>query len=296
MTIRHLKVLDCVCRHGSITRAAEELFVAQPAVSSAIAEIERHYGVAVFTRINQRIVLTAEGREMWLKAREVLSAFGEFEDTAGSVSRRPTLRIGSTFTIGKLYVPALIKEVESSFSDATLRVTVKQAAALEEKICDGSIDVAIIEGVPVSRNVTDVTVGKDRLIIAAGAEHPIADSVTPKELCEHKFLIREQGSASAKFLRDLLFAKGLTPEVFMESASNEVLISGAVASLGIVALPEGLLRPYIDSGELREISVEGVDLCRTYHMITHKNRRFSPTCADIYELLKCKMQQMAMQA
>jgi len=75
MTLRHLKVFVCVCEHGSITRAAEELMVAQPAVSKTISELEKYYGVLLFSRIKQRLSPTREGKELLVRAKEVLSAF-----------------------------------------------------------------------------------------------------------------------------------------------------------------------------------------------------------------------------
>ena len=69
MTIRHLKVFICVCKHGSMTKAAEELFIAQPAVSNTIAEIEKNYNVKLFERINKRLILTDEGKGLLIKAQ-----------------------------------------------------------------------------------------------------------------------------------------------------------------------------------------------------------------------------------
>ena len=68
MTIRHLKILIAVCENGSITKAAEMLHIAQPAVSCTIAEIEKYYKIVLFDRINQRLVITDAGKNLLLKA------------------------------------------------------------------------------------------------------------------------------------------------------------------------------------------------------------------------------------
>ena len=85
MTIRHLKILIAVCENGSITKAAEMLHIAQPAVSCTIAEIEKYYKVVLFDRINQRLVITDAGKNLLLKAREVIASFDDFEGRAASV-------------------------------------------------------------------------------------------------------------------------------------------------------------------------------------------------------------------
>ena len=94
MTIRHLKVFLCVCKHQSMTKAAEELFIAQPAVSNTIAEIEKNYKVKLFDRINKKMLLTDEGKVLLIKAQEVLTAFNEFEEIALNSSKKPLLKIG----------------------------------------------------------------------------------------------------------------------------------------------------------------------------------------------------------
>ena len=71
MTLRHLKIFVAVCEEGGITRAAQALHLAQPAVSTTVAELEKYYGVALFDRIHQRLVLTKTGEELLPKAKKI---------------------------------------------------------------------------------------------------------------------------------------------------------------------------------------------------------------------------------
>ena len=71
MTIRHLKVFICVCKNLSMTKAAQELFIAQPAVSNTITEIEKNYNIKLCERINKRLFLTAEGKNLLIKTQEL---------------------------------------------------------------------------------------------------------------------------------------------------------------------------------------------------------------------------------
>lgn len=283
MTVRHLKVFDCVCRNNSITRAAKELLIAQPAVSSTISEIEKHYGISLFLRVNQRLVLTPEGKNLWIKAQELLSSFEEFENMAYSVQIKPSLKIGATFTLGKLYLPMMVNKAKDKFPDAEIRLVINQAGMLEDKIADGSLDFAIIEGALINRDLKSTPAGRDRLIAACGQSFDIPDELSIGELSAYPFLLRENRSASSGFLRQVMSVSHLTPNVIMESASNSALISGAVNNLGVVVLPEGLLKPFLAEKKLKEIHITDVEFNRVYHALTHKNKKFSKTAQAIFD-------------
>lgn len=283
MTYRHLIVFDAVCRHNSITKAANELFIAQPAVSSTISEIEKKYGISLFTRINQRIVLTEEGKNLWLKAKELISSFDEFEQMAYSVQSKPSLTIGATFTIGKLYMPKLINNLKKEYPDANIHLIINQATLLEEKIQNGIIDFAFVERTPISKDMKAIPIGSDNLLVACGMEYNINNHITIQELSNHPVLLREGGSASSELLKSILELNHLRANIFMESSSNEVLIASAIENLGLIALPEKLLKEFIDMKKLKVLNVENISLSRIYNAITHKNKKFSDTKNKIYD-------------
>ena len=84
MTIRHLKTFCAVCRLGGITRAAEELCVAQPSVSQTVSELERYYGVKLFDRMGRKLLLTPEGERLRVKAEEAIAAFRNLRRRPGT--------------------------------------------------------------------------------------------------------------------------------------------------------------------------------------------------------------------
>ena len=168
MTIRHLKVFICVCKHSSITRAAEELFIAQPAVSNTISEIEKHYNVVLFNRINQRLRLTEEGELLLLKAKEVILAFEEFESSAQNVSTNPILRIGASLTIGNQQIPDLVKHLKTRFKGLNVQISINQTAIIENKVSEGTLDFAFIQGKPANTHLKAKHVSSNNLIAVCG--------------------------------------------------------------------------------------------------------------------------------
>ena len=110
MTLRHMKIFVSVYQNNGITRASEELHLAQPSVSLAIRELEDYYGIRLFDRISRRLYVTEQGRMFYDYALHIVSLFDEMELGIRNWEHMGTLRIGSSITIGNFLLPGLVKK------------------------------------------------------------------------------------------------------------------------------------------------------------------------------------------
>ncbi len=283
MTVRHLRVFVCVAKHLSMTKAAEELFIAQPAVSNTISEIEKNYNIQLFERINRRLILTDEGKILLIKAQAVLLAFDEFEESATNSSKKPLLKIGASLTIGKQKIPSLLQSLKKKFPDIDFQISINQTSIIENKILNGTLDFAFIQGKPSNIHIKSRLVECNTLIAVCGKKYDIPESVTLKQLCGYDLLLREDESVSREFLDHIFARENIIVKPIMESISNHALISAAVRSLGITILPEALLKHRLDKGELRKIEVSDYEFTRNSYLIYHKDKTFGSTKKDIFD-------------
>lgn len=283
MTIRHLKVFICVCKHGNMTKAAEELFIAQPAVSNTIAEIEKNYNVKLFERINKRLFLTDEGKKLLIKAQEVISAFEDFEEQALNSSKKPLLKIGSSLTIGKQKLPWLLRKLKENFTDIDFQISINQTSVIESKILNGSLDFAFIQGRPSDPNINSKLVDCNTLIAVCGKKYDMPDTVTLKELCKYDLLLREDESVSREFLDHIFALENIIVTPIMESISNQALISAAGQNLGVTIMPEALLTRQLTNGGLRKITVLDYEFARNSYIIYHKDKTFTSVKKEIFD-------------
>ena len=283
MTIRHLKVFICVCKHMSMTKAAEELFIAQPAVSTTISEIEKNYNIILFERINKKLFLTDEGKLLLIKAQEAVLAFEEFEELAGDSSKMPLIKIGSSLTIGKQKLPRLLRLIKENFKNIDIQISVNQTSVIESKILNGTLDFAFIQGKPSDPNIRSRLVDCSNLIAVCGNKYNIPETVTLEELCHYDLLLREDESVSREFLDNIFALKNITVTPVMESISNQALISAAVQNLGVTVLPETLLARQLSKGGLRKITVADYEFTRNSYLIYHKNKTFSTAKQQIFD-------------
>ena len=107
MSLRHLNIFVTVMRLESITKAAEELHIAQPSVSLAISQLEEHYGQRLFDRIGRRIYPTEAGKELYRYALRMVSLYEDMEKRMGNPDAHGTIRIGASITIGTCLLPHL---------------------------------------------------------------------------------------------------------------------------------------------------------------------------------------------
>ncbi|MBQ9977184.1 MAG: LysR family transcriptional regulator [Clostridia bacterium] len=283
MTIRHLKVFICVCKHGNMTKAAEELFIAQPAVSNTIAEIEKNYNVKLFERINKRLFLTDEGKKLLIKAQEVISAFEDFEEQALNSSKKPLLKIGSSLTIGKQKLPWLLRKLKENFTDIDFQISINQTSVIESKILNGSLDFAFIQGRPSDPNINSKLVDCNTLIAVCGKKYDMPDTVTLKELCKYDLLLREDESVSREFLDHIFALENIIVTPIMESISNQALISAAGQNLGVTIMPEALLTRQLANGGLRKITVLDYEFARNSYIIYHKDKTFTSVKKEVFD-------------
>jgi DNA-binding transcriptional LysR family regulator len=286
MTLRHLKIFVAVCECGGITKAAEALYMAQPAVSTTIAELEKYYKVVLFDRINQRLVITDMGKELYLKAKDVLSGFEDFEAFANEGGSNPSVRIGCSLTLGKTVLPRFIKQLKSEIPSVVPTVIINRTAMIEKALECGDLDFGFVEGEVTSPHLNAVTFGGDRIVAVCASNYDIADSVTLEELTRHPLLLRENGSASRNLFDTALASAHLTVKPMVESVSNQCLISAAIGGLGVAILPEGLVSDVVRDGTLKVINVANTDFSRTHYLLIHKNKKLNQIQMRTYQLIK----------
>ena len=286
MTLRHLKMFVAVCETGSVTRASEQLYIAQPTVSHAISELEKYYNVRLFDRINQRLMLTDTGRELLVTAKEILAGFESFERLASFGGQSPRVRIGASLTLGQTIVPPFLKRLGAEHPEIEAQVMIKTSASIQAEIENGNLDFAIVEGEVSSPYLRAELVMRDRLVAVANAEDAIPDTLSAESLAGHPLLLRDHGSASRTFLERLFSAKGIHITPRMESVNDQALIAALYASLGIAFLPESFVGGHIARGKFKEIRILGLDSTRNNYLIMHKNRRLNAIQETAYTMMK----------
>lgn len=268
MTLRHLAVFTAVIDNGcSVTKAAEELHVAQPSVSQTIAELEQYYNIKLFDRLNRHLYLTPEGKKLAGYARHLVGSFDELNEMMRTVSGSMPLRIGASLTTGTVLLPVLLR----NNPDITAEVFVFNTSVIEQMIIEGKIDIAIIEGKIQSSDILQKELMQDELIFASSPLYK--ESVNPV------FILRERGSGTRELSDGMIAAlcekKQMHPVVW-EIANTQTIIEFVKAGQGITVISRRLIQHELEEGLLSEIKPEEAGIqssvTRTFRLIYHKDK------------------------
>ncbi|MCR5692764.1 MAG: LysR family transcriptional regulator [Bacilli bacterium] len=283
MTIRHLKTFILVCDLESISKASEELHIAQPAVSQTISDLEDYYGITLFHRINRKLILTKEGNDLYKKAKEVIQSFNEFEEAAKNSRSHPSLKIGVSLTVASIFLPTIIKDLKKRCPNVRFTVQINNAFEIESDINNGKIDYAIIEGTPSNLKLSYEILAKNELSVVASKHYVIPAKLSLRDLDSYPLLLREIGSYSRNYLFNRL---NISVSPFIEANSNQTIINNCLEGNGVAILPKILIEKYVHEGALKEIKLDGYDLEAETSLIWHKNKSFSNEIKKTIEICK----------
>lgn len=287
MTLRHMKIFEAVFRHSNITKAAEELHLAQPSVSVAVRELEEYYGICLFERLGRRIVPTELGKEFYGYALHIVSLFDEMEQKIRNWDALGVIRIGASITIGTHILPPLLKQYQALYPELRTEVTIGKSAVIEQHILENKIDIGLIENQSEHPDINVLPFMEDYMQAIVAPDHPLAkySQVTLEQLAQYPFLMREKGSAGREILDACFALEQITVHPLWESASTQAIVRGVAEGLGVAVLPCLLIRKNIEEHTVKMIPFPQ-PLTRKLNLIWHRSKYLTDNMNAFIELCK----------
>lgn len=282
-----MRIFVSVFQKNSITKAAQELHLAQPSVSLAVRELEDYYGIRLFDRIGRHIAPTECGKEFYRYAVHIVSLFNEMEKKMRNWDTFGTLRIGASITIGTHILPVLIHRYQDQFPDLMIEAKVSKSASVEDEIIHNGIDLGLIETQPSHPDLRAVPFMTDSMCAITAPDHPLASvkSISLAELSRFPFLMREKGSAGRKLLDAAFSLQQITVSPRWESTNTQALVKAVAEGLGVSVLPYLIVKKDIEEGTVRQIPLNQ-PIRRNLNVIYHKSKFLTDNMKSFIELCK----------
>lgn len=286
MSLRHLLIFIKVYEKKSITKAAKELHLAQPAVSLVIKEIENHYQIILFDRMNRKIYPTFHADRLYEYAISIIDLFEQMEKEMENCKENGVIKIGSSITNSHYVLPDVIKSLQDRYPELKIITYVNNTRILEKQILENKLDIAIIESQPKSENVIRVPFMTDYLTVIVGKDHQLLNekNINLSTLIKYPFFTREDGSSVNTLLKSVFQAKQIPISFAMESISSQAIIKNVEYGLGIACLPYMLVKPNLKQGTVKEIIVPELQIERKYHVIYHYRKNVSTIISDFINI------------
>lgn len=290
LDLSRLRIFCAVARQGSLTRAAEELYLAQPTVSQQIQVLERELGTALLIRLARGVELTEAGRALLPFAERMLELAAEAEgavhEAAGLAARR--LLLGAGNTLATYVLPDLLRRLQFERPEITVEIQVGNTEELVELLERGRLELALV-GVPHGhRHLTSEPFLEDELVLIVAPDDPLAaqQEVEIRALAERTLLVRESGSALQAATAALLIETKVEPRHRITLANLEAIKRSVEAGLGIAIVPALAISREVSSGTLRPLRLAGAVTRRSFVVTWRHDRPLSPAAHAFLSLLR----------
>ena len=289
MTLRHIKIFLSVCEcECNTTRAAEALYMTQPAVSLAIHELEEYYGVKLFDRFGRRLVISEAGIQFKEYALRIVSLFDDMEKRMRNWDSYGILRVGASITIGSQFLPGYVKAFYHRYPGTEIHAIVASTEQLEKKLLTNEIDFALIEGIAHSPSIISEPYMEDRLsvICSANSAFKQGQKLTMEQFLQQKFLLREKGSGTREVFDRVLEAAGYSITPVWEAMSTNALVQAVINNLGIAVLPHRMVTNALERKQIVTVTVDELDFRRNFYIIYHQEKFLTTSAHDFLDLCR----------
>jgi DNA-binding transcriptional LysR family regulator len=300
MADRRLQVFHAVAKHLSFTKAAEALFMTQPAVTFQIRQLEEQYNTRLFDRAHGRITLTAAGSIALEYAERILSLSSELDTRLKEASGQLAgpLLIGASMTIADFMLPRVLGEYKVQHPAVVPRLLVANSEAVQDRVAERVLDVGFIEGDSRLPSLATDTCCEDELQVVCAPSHPLAKArkVAPAQLLEHAYAGREAGSGTREVIDRYLLQAGLgadSLQVAMEAGSPEALKGLVTTGFAYAIMSRATVAKEVRLGDLVSIPLEP-RLTRQLAVVYPKERYQSQLVGGFVQFAKERL--AAMQA
>lgn len=281
-TLDQLRILKAIATEGSFKRAADSLYVSQPAVSLQVQNLERQLNVPLFDRGGRRAQLTEAGHllleygdRILSLCRETCRAIEDLQNLQGG-----TLIVGASQTTGTYLLPRMIGLFRQRYPDVAVQLHVHSTRRTSWSVANGQVDLAIIGGeVPgeLQDSLEIIPYAEDELALIMPVFHPLANAeiIRKEDLYQLKFIVLDSQSTIRKVIDQVLSRSGIETgnlHVEMELNSIEAIKNAVQAGLGVAFVSISAIEKELQMGMLHRGRIETIVVHRTLSVIFNPNR------------------------
>lgn len=276
-----------VAEYGNISKAAERLFISQPAVTKSIKNLENSLGIKLFNRTSKGVNLTDEGKMLY---NHVKNAFMEIEAGEKLIKKLKdkslgVVRIGISNTLCKYYFMPYLKKFHELYPNIKIEITNRVTLETLDSLEKGTLDCAIVSKVSDENRfhfyelmkIQDIFVSKNK---------PPKKTLTLLELQEYPMLFLEKKNATRKYIDEYLMKNHTNLQIDIEISSMEFLVEFAKIGLGVASVIENFIEDELEAETLYKWNIVPPIEPRSIGMIYNENSNLSIASQTFIEFMK----------
>jgi DNA-binding transcriptional LysR family regulator len=277
-TLHQLQVFYKITETLSITKAAEELFLTQPAVSIQLKNFQNQFDIPLTEMVGRQIYITDFGKEIAAAAEAILNEVYAInyktQAYKGQLSGRLKISVVST---GKYVIPYFLSDFIKNNKEVELEMDVTNKTKTLKSLKNNEIDFALVSILPKDIEVESKIILENKLFLIG---NKYVDINPKNDLAEYAanypLIYREAGSATRITMENYLDQNGIKPNMKLQLTSNEAVKQSVIAGLGLSIMPLIGLKNELDKGDLKIIPVKKLPIVSSWRLIWLKGKKFSP--------------------
>jgi DNA-binding transcriptional LysR family regulator len=290
MNLHQLRIFCSVVEHGSHTKAAEALFMTQPAVSLQVRALERSLQVKLLEHFNQQVMVTEAGQALYQCAIPMLNAEAEAERVLTELkgAARGRLVVAANTTGGMYIIPPLLAAYKEQHQSSELLLHIDATDRLIERARQGIIDLAFACGRIEQPELTVETIGTDTLTLILSSRHPLASqpSLTLEQVASLPFIVPESISRTRQFIEHVMRERGYSLKIVMHFQGTEPVKKAVESNLGVAIVSRAAISREVEAGILRAMPIPDLELSRPFVMFYRHGKYFGPMAREFIAYMR----------
>jgi DNA-binding transcriptional LysR family regulator len=291
MDFKQIEAFISVAKHKSFSKAANIIFLSQPAISAQISALEKELNVQLFDRTSKEVTLTSDGESFLEYALDLINtrnaAIHHLSDSTSSISGRFTLAASSTPC--NAILPLIIEKFSVKYPKVTFNITEQPSGEIIQNILKFNCEIGLIGSYIKDERIDCYKLTPDELVLISSSSLKLPDIVSLDLLLNLKFVFRERNSATRKNFEKALLESELDVEklnIICEVNSLDTLLQLVKRGLGVSIISKRVCEDYINSGSIKVSELSDLPLKRYIYMITSSRRTLTPTAKAFFNICK----------
>jgi DNA-binding transcriptional LysR family regulator len=298
-TLPQLRVFEASARLGSMTRAAEELHIAQPTATVQIRKLADTVGLPLFEQVGKRIYLTDAGQRVYAGCHEVFRAFSAIEEALDALRTMESghLRLAASST-SKYFAPRMLGAFLQRYPGVHASLEIHNRETLISRLANNEDDLYIFAA-PLARDdlVTQALL-PNPLVVFARDDHPLANarSIAFERIAEEPFILREPGSGTRLLATRLFEQRGVIPKISLELSTDEAIREAILAGMGVSIMSRFTLGQESESTRLICLDVNGFPLENHWHFAYPIGKQLSATARAFMDFARLEAKGLVLES
>ena len=279
MNLNQLKIFYMAAKRGNLSKAADDLFITQPAVTKGIQRMQEHYDIRLMDRFGKKMVLTNAGEVLFKIAEKIFELEKHAEENIRELKQRKKgrIRIQASESFGAYYLPSIMNPFSKAHPLINISVNILPNEHVIKNIADLDCDIGFISYPIKHDKVHTHAILEDQLVFILPPDHPVCriKHNRPKDLESYPMIVHEKNSAPHQIFHEFMDKNNMAVTSSLELSSNRAIKRAVESGLGIALISRKVAEEEIQSGRLATIPVPDLSINRKFYLVYHKEKFIS---------------------